>query len=207
MKTDPVTADQQPDFALEALADAAPAEQSELLQVVHRLPDALPQAGAPAALRARLLDETSRVPERYAPFTRLLSELFDLSRDDVGALLRRSADPRAWKRSGLPGIAKLPVKAGPGRRGAQTYLVKFAAGVHFPEHRHAGLESVLIMAGSYTEDGGKRYATGDLHLMEPGTAHAFTIAKDEDCVAATLLHGRLNFRSLPLRALARLLGH
>jgi hypothetical protein len=43
--------------------------------------------------------------------------------------------------------------------------------------------------------------------MEPGTAHSFTIAKDEDCVAATLLHGKLNFRSLALRGLARLFGH
>ena len=86
-------------------------------------------------------------------------------------------------------------------------MVKFAAGVHFPAHHHDGLETVLLMAGSYTEDSGKRYATGDLHLMEPGTAHSFTIDKDEDCVAATVLHGGLNFRSTPLRWLARVLGH
>jgi predicted ChrR family anti-sigma factor len=207
MKTEPVTEDLHPDFALEALEGAAPSDQRELLDVVHRLPEALPQAGGPAALRARLLEETSRAPERYAPFTRTLSELYDLPRDDIRDLLRRSADPRAWKRSGLPGIKKLQVQAGSSRRGAQTYLVKFAAGRRFPEHRHDGLETVLIMAGSYTDNGGKQYDTGDIHVMEPGTAHSFTIAKDEDCVAATLLHGGLNFRSLPLRLLARLLGH
>jgi len=207
MTTEPVTEDLHPDFALEALEGAAPSDQRELLEVVHRLPDALPQTGGPAALRARLLDETSRAPERYAPFTRTLSELYDLPRDDIRGLLQQSADPRAWKRSGLPGIKKLQVQAGAGRRGAQTYLVKFEAGVRFPEHQHAGLETVLIMAGSYTESSGKQYDTGDIHLMEPGTAHSFTIAKDEDCVAATLLHGGLNFRSLPLRLLARLLGH
>ncbi|MES1182936.1 MAG: cupin domain-containing protein [Myxococcales bacterium] len=207
MKTEPVTENLHPEFALEALEGTAPSEQRELLEVVHQLPAALPHAGGPAALRARLLAETSRAPERYAPLTRTLSELYDLPRDDVRALLERSADPRAWKRSGLPGIQKLPVHAGAARRGAQTYLVKFQAGVRFPEHHHDGLESVLIMAGSYTESTGKQYKTGDLHLMEPGTAHSFTIEKDEDCVAATLLHGRLNFRSLPLRLLARLLGH
>ena len=207
MKTQPVTEDLHPDFALEALEGSDPTEQRQLLEAVHHLPDALPHGGGPAALRARLLDETSRAPERYAPFVRRLSELFDVSRDDIRALLQRSTQPGEWKMSGLPGIMKLPVAPGPLRASAQTYLVKFAAGVHFPEHRHDGLETVLIMAGSYTEAGGRQYKTGDLHVMEPGTAHAFTIQKDEDCVAATVLHGGLNFRSLPLRLLARLLGH
>jgi predicted ChrR family anti-sigma factor len=207
MKTQPVTEDLHPDFALDALQGTDPTDQRELLELMHRLPEALPHGGGPAALRARLLEETSRAPERYSPFTRTLSELFDVSRDDVRALLQRSTEASAWKMSGLPGIKKLPIKAGAGRAGAQTYLVKFGAGVRFPEHHHDGLETVLILAGSYTEDSGKRYGTGDLHVMEPGTAHAFTIEKDEDCVAATVLHGGLNFRSLPLRLLARLLGH
>ena len=207
MQTDPVTEDLHPDFAREALEGTDPAEQGELLELVHRLPEALPLGGGPTALRARLLEETSRAPERYAPFTRTLSELYDLPRADIRSLLERSADPAAWKMSGLPGIKKLPVQSGAGCRGAQTYLVKLAAGVRFPEHHHDGLETVLIMAGSYTESGGKQYGTGDIHLMEPGTAHSFTIAKDEDCIAATLLHGGLNFRSLPLRLLARVLGH
>ena len=202
-----MTENLHPEFALDALDGTEPAEQRQLLEVVHRLPEALPQTGGPVGLRARLLEETSRAPERYAPFTRTLSELFDLPRDDVQALLLRSAEARTWKMSGLPGIRKLPVSAGPARSSAQTYLVKFAAGVHFPAHHHDGLETVLLMAGSYTDDGGKRYATGDLHLMEPGTAHSFTIDKDEDCVAATVLHGGLNFKSTPLRWLARVLGH
>jgi predicted ChrR family anti-sigma factor len=207
MKTTPVPEDLHPDFAQEALEESDPAERRELLEVVHRLPEALAVAGTPSGPRARLLEETSKAPERYAPFTRKLSELYDLPREDVKALLQQSAEPRAWKASGLPGIKKLQVKAGQSRAGAQTYLVKFEAGAHFPEHHHDGLETVLLMAGSYTEDTGKVYATGDIHVMEPGTAHAFTIAKDEDCVAATVLHGKLNFRSLPLRLLARLLGH
>ena len=207
MKTQPVTEDLHPDFALEALEGTDPTHQRERLELTHQLPDALPGGAGPAAVRARLLDETSRAPERYSPFTRTLSELFDISRDDVRAVLQRSTEPGAWKMSGLPGIKKLQVNAGAARAGAQTYLVKFGAGVHFPEHQHDGLETVLILAGSYTEAGGKRYGTGDVHVMEPGTAHAFTIEKDEDCVAATVLHGGLNFRSLPLRLLARLLGH
>lgn len=202
-----MTEDLHPEFAREALAGSEPADQRELLELLHRLPEALPLNGAATGGRERLLAEIGRAPERYAPFTRRLSELFDLPRADVRALLERSADERAWKFSGLPGIEKLEVTPGAARRGAQTYLVKFAAGVRFPAHHHAGLETVLILAGAYTEDTGQRHRTGDLHVMEPGTAHSFTIDRDEACVAATLLHGGLNFRSLPLRLLARLLGH
>jgi predicted ChrR family anti-sigma factor len=203
----PVHRDPHPDFALQALEGADAREEREVLEALHRLPEALPSETAPGPLRARLLAETSVAPERYAPFSRRLSELYDLPREQVKALLARSAEPRAWKFSGLPGIRKLPVDAGPACRGAQAYLVTFSAGVRFPEHHHDGLETVLLLAGSYTESNGRVYQTGDMHLMEPGTAHSFTIAADEDCVAATLLHGGLNFRSLPLRWLARVLGH
>jgi predicted ChrR family anti-sigma factor len=210
MQSDPVTQYPHPDFAVDALEGAEPAERSEMLEVVHRLPEALPSLPSPtgpAALRARLLEEASRAPERYAPFARTLSEMYDLPREAALALLARAAEPREWKRAGLPGIKKLPVATGPSVTNAQSYLVKFQAGVRFPEHHHDGLETVLIMAGAYTESIGKRFETGDLHVMEPGTAHSFVIDDDEDCVAATLLRGSLNFRSLPLRLLARLLGH
>jgi len=203
----PLTDPLDPTFVREALEGKGPAETQELLEVVHRLPEVFAAGAGPERLRARLLAETSRAPERYAPFTGRLSELYDLPREEVRALLRLSADPRSWKFSGLPGIKKLAVTPGASRRNAQTYLVKFGAGVRFPEHEHDGLESVLILAGAYTEDSGARYVTGDLHLMEAGTRHAFTIDPDEDCVAATLLHGSLNFRSRPLRWLARVLGH
>lgn len=203
----PVTSDSKPDFVREALDGTEPAEHQELLELVQRLPEALPLAPKPAQLRARLLEETARAPERYAPLARAVGELYDLPREEAWALLQRSAEPRAWKFAGLPGIKKMAIEAGPRCRGAQAYLVRFAAGRRFPEHRHDGLEQVLILAGSYTEDSGRNYATGDFHVMQPHSAHAFTIAEDEDCVAATLLQGSLNFRSLPLRLLARLLGH
>jgi len=202
-----VTEDLHPDFALEALEGTEPTQAAELLEVVHRLPEALVKDSASAALRARLLQETSRAPERYSPFGRALSELFDLPRDSVRELLARTAEPGEWKWSGLPGIRKLDVQAGPKSAAAQTYLVKFSAGVRFPTHRHDGAETVLVLAGSYMEDGGRRFDTGDIHRMESGSEHGFTIDAGEDCVAASVLHGRLNFKSWPLRLLARAFGH
>jgi quercetin dioxygenase-like cupin family protein len=203
----PLTEDTEPDFAREALLGTDPSERRELAAVVHRLPEVLAPTALPPSLRARLLDETSRAPERYAPFARGLSELYDLPRDQVRQLLMRSAEPSAWQRSGLPGIKTIEVPAGPSCRGAQAYLVTFAAGARFPEHHHDGRETVLLLAGAYTEGGGRRFVSGDVHEMQPGTAHSFEIDDEEDCVAASLLYGKLNFRSWPLRLLARLLGH
>ena len=80
-----MTDDLHPEFVRDALAGTEPSAQRELGEVVHRLPEALPFAGRPTGLRERLLSETSRPPERYAPFTRRLSELYDLPRDDVRA--------------------------------------------------------------------------------------------------------------------------
>jgi ChrR Cupin-like domain len=202
-----VTKHLPPDFARQAIEGSDPVAQRELLEVMNCLPEALPLAPPPIAVRTRLLEAIGEVPERYAPLARRLSELYDLPRAEVLGLLERSGDRRAWKASGLPHIEKLPVRAGSACVGAQAYLVKLAAGVRFPSHQHDGLETVLILSGSYTEDTGTRYQTGDVHVMEPGTAHSFTVDRDEDCVAATRLYGGLNFRSLPLRILARLLGH
>jgi anti-sigma factor ChrR (cupin superfamily) len=206
-----------PQFAREALEGTDPADRRDLLEQALRLPEALAPGSAPTRVREGLLQEVARAPERYAPLLPAVSELFDIPRGDAQALLERSVDPKAWRRSGLPGIKKLPVEVGVSRARAQAYVVTFAAGASFPEHHHDGVETVLLLAGSYTEysstyTGAARsaervYRTGDIHLMEPGTAHSFEIAPAEDCVAATLLHGKLNFRSLPLRLLARLLGH
>ena len=69
MEAQPVTDDLHPKFAREALEGTELTEQRELLELVHRLPEALPlpvDAGS-SAVRARLLEETSRPPERYAP--------------------------------------------------------------------------------------------------------------------------------------------
>jgi quercetin dioxygenase-like cupin family protein len=211
--TSPSDGDSQatiPEFVREALAsDDTPAALglADSSELIHGLAGVLPASVPPAPLRAQLLDELSRPPERYACFGRALTELFELSRAEVTALLLQSADDAAWQRSGLPGIRTLPVTPGPSVGAAQAYLVRFRAGVRFPAHRHEGREQVLLLAGEYTDDTGRTFRTGDTHIMEPGTEHALTIAREEDCVAATLLVGKLNFRSLPLRLLARLLGY
>jgi len=172
---------------------------------VERLPELLePVDVSPGGLE-RLMSAVAEAPLRYAPFFERLSNLYDLSEADVRALLERSRDAAAWRRAPLPGLELLNVDGGPKLAGTHAYLARFAAGMKFPKHRHAGKEDVLILEGSYTDSSGTVYRSGDVHHMDGETEHAFTIAVDEPCVAAAVHHG-IRFSSLGMRVLAKLFG-
>lgn len=169
----------------------------------ERLPDLLPDAPPPAGGKQRLLADVSELPLRYAPFFDALAELWDLPEDDVRAELTRSKNNDEWRWAALPGIRLFDVRGGTKTASANVRLVRFAPGVRFPVHRHKGHERVLILEGSYTELGGKVYRSGDLHEMNDGSEHGFTVDEREPCIAAVVEEGR-EFRSVFLRALAKL---
>jgi len=172
---------------------------------IERLPELLePVALAPGSLE-RLMTAVAEPPLRYAPFFERLSEMYDLSESDVRALLERSRNPSAWRRPPIPGLELLNVAVGPKLAGTHAYLGRFAAGMKFPKHRHAGHEDVLILEGSYTDSSGTVYRSGDVHHMDGASEHSFTIAPDEPCVAAAV-HRGIRFSSLGLRVLAKLFG-
>jgi anti-sigma factor ChrR (cupin superfamily) len=62
-----------------------------------------------------------------------------------------------------------------------------------------------LLEGSYTDSSGTVYRSGDLHEMNEGTEHGFVVSDDEPCTAAVVEVGR-EFRSVFLRALAKLVG-
>jgi len=169
----------------------------------ERIPELLADAPPPADGKQRLLADVSELPLRYAPFFDALTELWDLPEDDVRAELTRSKDNDEWRWAALPGIRLFDVRGGARTASAHVRLVRFAAGVRFPIHRHKGHECVLILEGSYTDSGGTVYRSGDLHEMQDGTEHGFTVDEREPCIAAVVERGR-EFRSVFLRALAKL---
>ena len=191
---------QPPEFAIDVLA-----EDPELSAPVGRLTELLDPANVPAGSLERLMIEVSEPPLRYAPFFDRLSELWDLPESDVRGLLERSRDKSTWSRAPLPGLELIKLKGGPRIAGTEAYLARFAPGLTFPTHSHRGHEDVLILEGSYTDDRGVLYRSGDVHSMEGGSEHAFTIARDEPCVAAAV-HRGIRFRSLGMRLLAKLFG-
>ncbi len=189
-----------PDFVSETQAD-----EPELAPAVGRLSELFNPASIPAGSLEQLMIEVSQPPLRYAPFFESLSNLWDLPESDVRSLLERSRDKSQWSRAPLPGLELMKLQGGPRIQGTHAYLARFSPGMTFPLHSHDGHEDVLILEGSYTDDRGTEYLSGDVHHMQAGEAHSFTIARDEPCVAAAV-HRGIRFRSFGMRLLAKLFG-
>ena len=58
-------------------------------------------------------------------------------------------------------------------------LLRYAPGARVPRHRHRGLETVLVLAGSQRDERGT-YGAGTLVVNPAGSTHA--VASDEGCV-------------------------
>ncbi len=58
-------------------------------------------------------------------------------------------------------------------------LLRYAAGARVPRHRHAGLETIVVLDGSQSDAQGT-YAKGSVVINRPGTAHE--VWSDEGCV-------------------------
>ncbi len=58
-------------------------------------------------------------------------------------------------------------------------LLRYAPGAQVPRHRHTGLETVLVLEGSQTDDSG-RHEAGALVVNPEGSEHA--VASDTGCV-------------------------
>jgi predicted ChrR family anti-sigma factor len=190
--------DDRLEFVREA-ADDEPLDATPL----ERLPELFDRA-APEGLD-RLLEAVSLPPLRYAPFYGRLSALWDVPEAEVQSVLERSRDPQAWRKPGLPGLMVVDVDGGPRLGGADAKLVRFSPGFRFPNHRHPGYEAVFVLEGSYTESTGRVVGPGDLHEMQAGTEHHFTVARDEPCIAASVQAG-LEFTGMVMRLLSKVFG-
>ena len=162
-------------------------------------------APAPASGRERLLRSVDPLPLRYAPFFSRIGELWDLSVDEVEAVLERAREPAVWRKPGLPGLKVVDIAGGARVLGAQVNLVRFAAGMRFPAHFHPGPEALLVLEGDYRDSSGLHVRAGDLHRMLPGSEHSFRVGRDGPCVAASIQYGR-EFTGLVMKVLTRLFG-
>lgn len=188
-----------PEFVREALSEGPPGDAREVARLSELLTRLAPGPGA----LGRLMQAVEAPPLRYAPFYDRLGELWDLPEERVVEVLERSRDERAWRRAPLPGLRLLRVEGGARAADATCYLAHFAAGLSFPDHRHRGHESVLLLEGSYTDRSGKVFRSGDFHETGEGDEHGFVVAPDEPCIAAARHHG-IEFTSRFLQVLARL---
>ena len=144
-----------------------------------------PAKAPPQLLRERLLSTVARPRLRYAPLFAKLTELFDLDDTDLAALFERAATADAWTDSQVPGTRLMHLQGGPRVAAADNGLVRLAAGMRFPTHRHLGLERVLVLDGGYRDEQDSRlYLPGDWHEMQPGTSHAYTALTERELLFA-----------------------
>lgn len=69
-----------------------------------------------------------------------------------------------------PGVEIFPVIAG-GEEQASVALLRYAPGASVPWHWHQGLETIVVLEGSQSDERG-RYVAGDLTTNPAGTGHS-----------------------------------
>jgi len=107
------------------------------------------------------------------------------------ALSRYAIGPWRWVG---PGIHRRIVNV-PSEAGTRVFLLKAAAGMKMPEHRHSGTELTLVLSGAFAHQGG-RFAAGDIDDADHSDEHHPVIEPGEDCVSLVAMQGHLRLNSL-----------
>lgn len=130
------------------------------------------RADAPGAT-AREIAARPRPPER-AP----LPEIGVAGLPRPLAPYLSSSHPR-WKFL-APGLRHIPLNFSVG--GVPARIIRFAAGFRIPEHRHQGLETLLVLDGMlHDTTTGESFRKGDLSRREADTRHSQAIDRKEPC--------------------------
>lgn len=158
------------------------AEDRAVTEAIHAQPLSLPRVAPPPALRARLLAAVDAAP----PLLQRLARLFDIALTEAQRIYDAIRDPAAWV-APLPGVRLMHLTGGPATAGADCGLVHIAAGERFPRHRHRGLETTLVLRGSY-RDGDAVVSEGQEVRCEAGTEHDM-VALGDLLYAVTVVRG------------------
>lgn len=81
-----------------------------------------------------------------------------------------------------PGITIAPLQGIPATPHADDpaiALLKYVAGASVPKHRHRGVETILVLEGSQSDEHGK-YETGTFVINPTGSEHS--VWSEEGCV-------------------------
>jgi cupin domain len=165
------------------------AELAAAIEAYSALADGVPTIAPPAALKKRLLESISAPEERFAPFASKVAEYFDLAFDRVRELMRQISDPATeWNPGPLPGILIMDFDGGPRAAAADCGFVKLPPGLHFPWHRHIGLEINYVMRGRIRDWDGTIYGPGEAIEKQAGSEHEFWVL-DEEVLLAVVVEG------------------
>jgi hypothetical protein len=185
-----------PEIVLAALEAADDQELATAAESLAFIAGAL-EHDAPSAIgRERLLRAIGSGAERWAPFVDRLSHFFDLGVERIREITAKIDELASWEAGPMPGIELVHFAGGPRLASADTGLVRMAPGLAFPKHRHLGVESILILHGSYTDDAGRVWRAGDLHISTTDSEHAFVVS-DQGVLYALALEGDIWIEGMP----------
>ncbi len=133
-----------------------------------------PSARTPAEgpLWERILASVART-HRFVAFEAALAKAVDVDLTRARALLASIDDPSAWAAGPRDGVRLLHFSGGPAVADAITGFVLIDAGTEFPEHKHEGDETVIVLQGAFEDDDGVIHVAGEQIDMAPGTGHRF----------------------------------
>ena len=149
----------------------------------------------PTTVRERLLASRMR-QGRFGIFADRIARMFDISVTDAETLMKRIENPSEWTAFLVEGLEMIPVAAGPKCAGAIATLVRIQPGATFPEHKHVGDETMLVLDGGFSEpaEGGEEVWRGDEIFRGDGSAHTLVALPGAPCVAAALIFGHADIR-------------
>lgn len=167
-------------LALEdALSDVVQVETTHV-----RVPASLLERGP-----ARLLQSALEPPLRYAPLFSRVARFLDLTEDTVMLELTRSSEPARWSATGVPGVATMPLRRGPGVRSATASLIRIDPGACLRRGPPLRLQRVLVLEGRVENSRGDICRPGDVSEWGPGVYDSLSAAAGQRCILASLVFG------------------
>jgi len=166
---------------------ACAAESKALLETTSSLAGALVPRSPSPTIRARIF-AAIRANGRLHAHAERVARFFDFAVDKARALLDSIDEPAAWDPGPVPDVALMHFNAGAKLAQADTGLVRFPKGIAWPLHKHIGDEYMLIIEGAIREDDGTLHGPGSVLFRPAGSAHAFDVMPEVDCVSGVILY-------------------
>jgi len=141
------------------------------------------------------------LPEaRHSRFAAQVAHLLDVHEDAAQEMLHALDATSSWQAGFLPGMELFHVEGGASVADAITGFVRLPAGAHFPDHRHLGDESVLILQG-YCCEADETVGPGALLERPAGSAHSFDVLEGgTSLLYLAIVHEGLEVGDMVLRA-------
>ena len=156
-------------FIKEDLEDGLDAKEG-LEDIINALEPQTPSTGLAESILAALPQR------RFARFTQDVAELLDIASAQAEKLLDGIDKKANWSDGPIEGMTIYHVEGGPRVARAITGFTRIESGGGFPEHKHLGKESILILQGYFKDTvSDVVHGPGDIVHMASQTSHGFEV--------------------------------